>query len=197
MPSSKLHNASGSNGLFGYLADRAEWLEETIIAYLLGAMTALAFTNVVVRRFFEGSIVWALELTLYFFLYLVLFGMSYTLRKGKHIGVDVLVKLMPPKAQKWTEVSAGAISCFYALFFSYTGWTVTQKFLSTEFLMTVGSDELNIPHWLTYGVLGFTFAYLGFTIFLATIDILRGRRTTITASHEAEDLIEEIHIDRD
>ncbi len=63
--------------------------------------------------------------------------------------------------------------------------------------MTVGSDELNIPHWLTYGILGFTFAYLGFTMFLATIDILRGRRTTITASHEAEDMIEKIHIGRD
>ncbi len=197
MFNSDTHDASGSNGPLAYIADRAEWLEETIIAYLLGAMTALAFTNVVIRRFFEGSIVWALELTLYFFLYLVLFGMSYTLRKGKHIGVDVVVKLLSAKAQKWAEVAAGAISCFYAIFFSYTGWIVTEKFLSSEFLRGVGSDEIDIPHWLTYGFLSLGFAYLGLTIFLATIDILRGRRTTITASHEAEDLIEEIHIDHD
>lgn len=160
-------------------------------------MTGLAFGNIIVRRFFDGSIVWALELTLYFFLYLVLFGMTYTLRIGAHIGVDAIVRLMSAKAQKITEVTAGAVSCFYALFFSYTGWIVTEKFLSTKFLRTVGSDELNIPHWLTYGVLTFTFAYLGITIFMATLDILKGRRTTITSVHEAEDLIEEIHIDHD
>lgn len=194
---SKIPGASGSNELLALLAKRAQWLEETFIAYLLGGMTALAFTNIIVRRFFDGSIVWALELTLYFFLYLVLFGMSYTMRIGAHIGVDAMVKLMPAKAQKWAEVTAGAISLFYAVFFSYTGWTVTQKFLSTDFLMTVGSDELNIPHWLTYGILCLTFAYLGFTIFLATVDILRGRRTTLTSSHEAEDMIEEVNINRD
>ena len=72
-----------------------------------------------------------------------------------------------------------------------------MKFLSNDFYKTIGSDELNIPHWLTYGILCFTFAYLGLTIFLATIDIIRGRRTTITANHEAEDLIEEVHISRD
>ena len=160
-------------------------------------MAGLAFVNIIVRRFFDGSIIWALELTLYLFLYLVLFGMSYVLRKGAHIGVDVVVKLMPPKAQKWTEVSAGAISCFYALFFSYTGWTVTQKFLSSKFLRTVGSDELEIPHWLTYGVLTFGFAYLGIVIFLGTLDIVRGRKTTITASHEAEDLVQKLQAEHD
>jgi len=122
-----------------------QWLEETIIAYLLGGMAGLAFANIIVRRLFDGSIIWALELTLYLFLYLVVFGMSYVLRKGGHIGVDVMVKLMPATAQKWTEVSAGARSCCYAMFFSYTGWTVTSKFLSTEFLRTVGSDERDSP----------------------------------------------------
>ena len=148
------------------------------------------------RRLFNDSIIWALEFTLYLFLYLVLFGMSYTLRKGIHIGVDVIVKLLPTRPQKWAEVTAGVISCFYALFFSYTGLIVTVKFLSTPFLRTVGSDEIDIPHWLTYGFLCFGFAYLGFSIFLATLDIIRGRRTTITASHEAEEMIEEVKIAR-
>ena len=192
-----MRGASGSNGPLASFVDRVQWLEETIIAYLLGGMAGLAFVNIIVRRFFDGSIIWALELTLYFFLYLVLFGMSYVLRKGAHIGVDVVVKLMPPKAQKWTEVSAGAISCFYALFFSYTGWTVTEKFLSSKFLRTVGSDELEIPHWLTYGILTLGFAYLGIVIFLGTLDIVRGRKTTITASHEAEDLVEKLQAEHD
>ena len=192
-----MRSASGSNGPLASFVNCVQWLEETIIAYLLGGMAGLAFANIIVRRLFDGSIIWALELTLYLFLYLVLFGMSYVLRKGGHIGVDVMVKLMPATAQKWTEVSAGAISCCYAMFFSYTGWTVTSKFLSTEFLRTVGSDELEIPHWLTYGILALGFAYLGIVIFLGTLDIARGRRTTITASHEAEDMVEKLQAEDD
>jgi len=97
-------------------------------------MAGLAFVNIIVRRFFDGSIIWALELTLYLFLYLVLFGMSYVLRKGAHIGVDVVVKPIPPKAQKWTEVSAGAISCFYALFSRIPAGLLRKNSFQVSFL---------------------------------------------------------------
>lgn len=185
-------DASGPKGPLARLYSYAEWVEETVIAYLLGAMTAIAFANVIVRRLFDGSIIWALEMTLNLFLYLVLFGMSYALRKGAHIGVDVIVNLMPAAAQKWAEVSAGVISFVYAMAFTLTGWAVAEKFFSSKFLRTVGSDELDIPHWFTYGTLSFGFAYLSFTIFMATVDVIRDKRTTITASHEAEDMVEEI-----
>ena len=33
-----------------------EWVEESIMAYMLAAMTAVAFFAVVVRRFFGGKI---------------------------------------------------------------------------------------------------------------------------------------------
>lgn len=191
MTTQHLGDAGGSVRPLARLYAYAEWVEETVIAYLLAAMTAIAFANVVVRRLFDGSIIWALELTLNLFLYLVLFGMSYALRKGAHIGVDVIVKLMPRHMQKWAEITAGVVSFFYAIVFTFTGWAVTQKFLSSKFLRTVGSDELDIPHWFTYGTLSFGFAYLAFTIFMATLDVIRDKRTTITASHEAEDIVQE------
>ena len=178
-------DAGGPAGPLARLYSCAEWVEETVIAYLLGAMTAIAFANVVVRRLFDGSIIWALELTLNLFLYLVLFGMSYVLRKGEHIGVDVIVRMLPGHARKWAEVTAGVISFLYATAFAVTGWLVAQKFLSSKFLRGVGSDELDIPHWFTYGTLSFGFAYLGFTVFMATLDVIRDNRTTITAGHEA------------
>lgn len=180
-------DAGGPAGPLARLYSRAQWVEETVIAYLLAAMTAIAFANVVVRRLFDGSIIWALELTLNLFLYLVLFGMSYVLRKGAHIGVDAAVRLLPGRARKWAEVTAGAVSLLYAAAFAVTGWLVARKFLSSEFLRGIGSDELDIPHWFTYGALSFGFAYLGFTVFMATLDVIRGRRTAITAGHEAEE----------
>jgi len=99
---------SGPSGPLSRFLRLAEWVEETLIAYLLAAMTIVAFANVIVRRVFGGSLIWALELTLNLFLYLVLFGMAYVLRKGVHIGVDVIVNLFPRAAQRWINVVASA-----------------------------------------------------------------------------------------
>ena len=182
---------SGPSGPFSRFLRRAEWVEETLIAYLLAAMTIVAFANVIVRRVFGGSLIWALELTLNLFLYLVLFGMAYVLRKGVHIGVDVVVNLFPRPARRWINVLAGLITALYALVFAWTGYLVASKFLSSSFLRTVGSDELDIPHWFTYGFLSAGFAYLAVTTFIATAEVISGKRSSITASHEAEELVEE------
>ena len=183
---------SGPQGPLSRFLRLAEWVEETLIAYLLAAMTIVAFANVIVRRVFGGSLIWALELTLNLFLYLVLFGMAYVLRKGVHIGVDVIVNLFPRAAQRWINVVAGLISAGYAVAFAVTGYLVSAKFLSSSFLRTVGTDELDIPHWFTYGFLTFGFTYLAVTIFFATVEVLTGKRESITASHEAEELVEEV-----
>ncbi len=183
---------SGPPGPLSRFLRLAEWVEETLIAYMLAAMTIIAFANVIVRRVFGGSLIWALELTLNLFLYLVLFGMAYVLRKGAHIGVDVIVNLFPSAAQRWINVVAGLISAAYAMAFAWTGFLVSAKFLSSSFLRTVGSDELDIPHWFTYGFLGLGFAYLAVTIFAATAEVLTGKRKSITASHEAEEMVEEL-----
>ncbi|MYG28385.1 MAG: TRAP transporter small permease subunit, partial [Boseongicola sp. SB0677_bin_26] len=58
----------------------ANWtdaIEETLIAALLGLMTLLTFANVVARYVFNSNILWALELTVFAFGWLVLLGASY------------------------------------------------------------------------------------------------------------------------
>ncbi len=47
-------------------------IEETLIAGILGLMTALTFANVVVRYVFDSNILWALEMTVFLFAWLVL-----------------------------------------------------------------------------------------------------------------------------
>ncbi len=68
-------------------------LEEGIIALLFAAMTAVTFSQVVARYVFNTGAVWALELTVYLFAWLVLFGMSYGVKVHAHLGIDAFVKL--------------------------------------------------------------------------------------------------------
>ncbi len=56
--------------------------EETLIAFFLGAMTLLTFANVISRYVFNDNILWALELTVFMFAWMVLVGASYGVKKA-------------------------------------------------------------------------------------------------------------------
>ena len=49
-------------------------IEEKLIAGILGMMTLITFANVVMRYAFNQNILWALELTVFLFGWLVLLG---------------------------------------------------------------------------------------------------------------------------
>ncbi|MEP0521590.1 MAG: TRAP transporter small permease [Hyphomicrobiales bacterium] len=70
-------------------------IEEALIALLLGLMTIITFANVVARYAFNSNILWALELTVFLFGWLVLLGASYAVKKNVHLGVDAVIVLLP------------------------------------------------------------------------------------------------------
>src|SRR6056297_251268 len=90
-------------------------IEETIIALILGTMTLLVFFEVVLRFGFGTGYMWAEELTLYLSAWLVLFGVSYGIKAGSHIGVDALVKILPRDFRRVVS-SIAVIACL-----AYTG----------------------------------------------------------------------------
>ena len=51
-------------------------IEETSIAVCLALMTLVTFANVIARYLFDANILWALELTVFLFAWLVLMVMS-------------------------------------------------------------------------------------------------------------------------
>ena len=75
-------------------------LEETLIAAILGAMTLITFANVVARYGFNSNILWALELTVFLFAWLVLLGASYAVKISAHLGVDVILNMVSPPVRK-------------------------------------------------------------------------------------------------
>ena len=84
-------------------------LEEGLIAFLLGTMTLITFSQVVARYVFNSGAVWALELTTYLFAWLVLIGVSYAVKIGGHLGVDAFVKILPSRQQRVLVVVAGLL----------------------------------------------------------------------------------------
>lgn len=89
-------------------------IEETLIAVLLGLMTIVTFANVIARFGFNSNILWALELTVFMFGWLVLLGASYAVKTHSHLGVDAVINILPPAGAR----VLGLISVVCCLIFS-------------------------------------------------------------------------------
>lgn len=189
-------------------------IEQSILAFLLASMTLVTFSQVVARYAFNAGAVWALELTTYLFAWLVLFGMSYGVKTGAHLGVDAFVKLFAPRTQKAITLLAAACCLAYATILLIGAFEYVSKIyrigiptedlyvprVIVEFLTGVAPEdyeEVPVPRWIPYMILPIGLALLFYRFAEATILILRGRRAGLTASHEAEELVREHRLDDD
>ena len=105
-------------------------LLKVAIALCLAAMVVLVFSNVVLRYVFNSGIATSEELSRWLLVWLTFLGAIVALRQHAHLGVDTLVRALPPR---------GRFICFivsYALML-YADW-----------LLTLGSWKQAV---LTYG----------------------------------------------
>lgn len=75
-------------------------LEEIIASGFIILTTVLVIINVFMRYFLKAGIYWSEEVATASFVWAVFIGAVAGYKRGKHIGVDILVNLLPPKAQK-------------------------------------------------------------------------------------------------
>ncbi|HKL56559.1 MAG: TRAP transporter small permease [Roseovarius sp.] len=97
-------------------------IEETVIAALLGLMTMVTFANVIARYLFNSNILWALELTVFMFGWLVLLGASYAVKKRAHLGVDALLNMMPPGLRRGMALFSVTCCLVFALMLLKGAW---------------------------------------------------------------------------
>ncbi|HAS61735.1 MAG TPA: C4-dicarboxylate ABC transporter permease [Vibrio sp.] len=180
-------------------------IEESLIAFFLGAMTLLTFANVISRYVFNDNILWALELTVFMFAWMVLVGASYGVKKHFHIGVDVIINMAPEKLRKiYALITAACCLTFSILlligswnywypFISERAWYETDDIPMPEILQFL-SDWLNegeryekMPRFIPYMALPIGMALLTFRFAQATWQIATGKLDRLIAGHEAEE----------
>jgi C4-dicarboxylate transporter DctQ subunit len=182
--------------------------EEICIAACLGIMTLITFSNVVARYLFNSNILWALEVTVMLFAWLVLMGASYGVKHHTHIGVDVILEMASPKVRKLLGlISVGACLAFSILLLigSWDYWYafITKRaFMETEdipmpdmlrFLegwINQGEAYEKLPRFIPYLALPLGMALLTYRFLQAGWSILNGKTDKIITSHEVEEELE-------
>ena len=153
-----------------------------MIILLLSGMTLLTFAQVVARYVFNSGFVWALEVTTYLFAWLVMIGISYGVKVGFHIGIDAVVKLMPPRGQRLIGLLASLLCLLYAgilLIGSY-------RYVDTMHMLGVEAEDIALERWLLAIILPVGFALLGWRLMQAAWRILRGQQTELLGDEAAE-----------
>ncbi|MEM6488800.1 MAG: TRAP transporter small permease [Pseudomonadota bacterium] len=195
-----------------------DWVEETMIALLLGAMTLITFANVIARYVFNDNILWALEATLFLFAWLVLLGAGYCVKITAHLGVDVLVNALSPagkRAMAWASLACCLVFSILLFVGSWNLWApfaalpeldgnlrdqawyevddipmpVFLRFL--EDWMNQGEEYEKMPRFIPYFVLPLSAAILLLRFVEAGWRIALGRQAMLIVSHEVEDQIGE------
>jgi len=103
-------------------------IEETLISAILGVMTLITFANVVARYGFNKNIIWALELTVFLFGWLVLLGASYAVKKGSHLGVDIVVNILTSKSRRVFGLVAVAVCVAFSFLMLKGAWDYWANF---------------------------------------------------------------------
>lgn len=186
-------------------------IEESFIAITLGLMTLVTFANVVARYVFNSNILWGLEVTVFLFAWLVLIGASYGVKKTFHIGVDVVVNMLPPKIKKFVTLFAGACCILFATLLLKGAWDYWSPFigkrafyetddLPVPFFLTWLKDVFNdgeayekLPRFIPYFALPLGMALLVYRFCQATWRILTDQQDLLIAGHEAEELMDEVN----
>ena len=126
------------------LREAGHRVEEGLIALILGVMTILTFTQVVLRYVFNSGFIWQLEANFYLFSWLVMIGISYCVRVRAHIGVDAAVRLLSPT---WPRRAVGIFVLLLALL--YTGLMIYGSFeyIHRMYIINVEAEDIPVATW--------------------------------------------------
>ncbi|EHD0128964.1 TRAP transporter small permease [Vibrio alginolyticus] len=185
-------------------------IEETLIAFFLGAMTLLTFANVIFRYVFNDNILWALELTVFMFAWMVLVGASYGVKKHFHIGVDVIINIVPEGKRKALALFAAMCCSAFSILLLIGAWNYWYPFATDRAwyetddipmpeILQFMADWLNegeryekLPRFIPYFALPLGMALLTFRFVQVTWQIATGKLDRLIAGHEAEEELESL-----
>lgn len=144
--------------------------EESFLSLLMVSMTLLVFAEVVLRFGFNTGIHWAQEVTLLIAAWFVLYGASYGVKVGAHIGVDVFVKLLPSPIHRFLTLLAIVLALVYCGMFLYGSWIYLAKMK----MIGIELEDLPVPKWIPMSVLVIGFALLALRFLELGWKVLKG-----------------------
>ena len=161
-------------------------VEEVIICLMLVATTGLVFMDVVMRFGFNAGFIWSQEMTLHMSAWFVLFGCSYGIKQGSHIGVDAFVKLFPPLGKRLLTTLACLLALAYCSLVIYGGWVYLSKMKQVDILL----EDIPVAIWKARSILIVGFIFIIIRVLILLWSVIKGDAEVFRHADEARDSLE-------
>jgi TRAP-type C4-dicarboxylate transport system permease small subunit len=113
----------------------------------LGGMTVLIFIQVLFRYMFNSPLAWTEELARFLFIWMTFVAGVVAARRGQHIGVELIVNMLPSIGKKTIGVFAHLVSTvFFGIisFYCISLWSKLNSQLSPALLLPMAYVYLGI-----------------------------------------------------
>ncbi|QHJ70065.1 TRAP transporter small permease [Planococcus halotolerans] len=104
-------------------------IEEVLLVLFSTIMVTVIFLQVVMRQL-DSSLSWTEELARYSFIWLVYIGISYGVKKDRHIKVDVLLLVLKNKGKIILTIIANLLFIAFAIFVIRYGYDIASQLLA-------------------------------------------------------------------
>lgn len=139
-------------------------VEDALLVVLLVAMVVVAGTQIFLRNFFDGALLWADPLLRVSVLWVGMIGAMVATRHDKQISVDVVSRFLPPhwraRVRVVTDIFTSGVSAVVA-------WSALRLVLEDRAVggMTIGP----VPVWICEAILPVAFASIALRYLLYAI----------------------------
>lgn len=188
--------------------------EENFLVLIIGSILVVSFGQVIARYGFNTGWSAALEFNMVMFSWLILLGMSYGIKTGIHLGVDIVLNAVPSKIAKALALFGAAATFVYGMLLLDSIWLAALgvdvrggaiEYWAKMYKINIGVEEMRWPEfiqewfgvkervqrWLALVMLPISLALLSFRALQAFVAIYTDKRHMLISGHEAQDLVEE------
>lgn len=156
------------------LDDLLAMAERTAIVLLLTTLLGLALFQVILRAMLSSGLFWADALIRHMILWLGFLGASLAAYEQRHLGIDLLVRILPAKAQPWLLLLSHLTAVLVCMLLTQAAWAFVQSEMNAGTRLIFG-----LPIWIGQTIMpfGFLSLTLRFAIrFLTTcLELVRGQ----------------------
>lgn len=158
-------------------------VEEGFISLLLAAMTLEVFYEVILRYGFNTGVSYGTELTQHLSAWMVLFGASYGVKVGSHIGVDAFVRTLPPGGRRAVSSFAIFLALIYCGLILFGSW----GYLAKMYKIRLELQDMPIQRWVAHSPLILGYLLLAYRLIALLGKILTGKADGFKLVDEAKE----------
>jgi TRAP-type C4-dicarboxylate transport system permease small subunit len=140
------------------------WVEGGLFVGFLGAMIGLSALQVILRNFFHTGLVWCDPFVRILVLWMAFLGALTATGRARHIRIDALGRMLPPKSGRVLGRVLAVISSIVCAILANGAYV----YLREEFLFGV-SPFLGIPSWVAQSILLWGFGLLSYRFLVQAI----------------------------